>query len=715
MYKWLTAIIKFISDKHLQKHKLMQIDQRGAAAGVSGTTNNLLIDDMVQRDALMNRRNLFTFWIDVRKAFDSVSHSWLLEMLKLHRFPTKIISIVKKIITQWNIVLVIPMENGNVESGLIRLTNGELQGDTFCPNLYTLCNNPLSWKLRSLKGYMMSKPIKEKVTHSLFIDDLKGYSNSMRNGEIIMNTIKPLMADSGLEWNAKKSMACYMSGAKVVECDEMIMEDGTKIAFLKPGETYKFMGVHQSNETDMNSLEKKLITIVEQRSHIVWSSNLSDHNKVLACNVFVNSSLQYYFWSCKFRIDFLKEMDRCVRKVMNVCGAKHTNVMNESLYLPRNKGGRGLRSIENMYKEVKIKSAVKVKVDRDPRMEMVNKFHQIHLSTNSYSLYKEAKRYCCEEKELEMRCDTDIMSIRSNDEELKTDDEKFMDKLKVILARQYFTKQMNVILNSTWQGVIMKSRIEDEHIMSGCYSWLENWRGCPTTTVSEVMLLLYQTLSTKCFLKYRLNDNEMDTKCRLCHSGDESVKHLLSNCGELAKKIYVDRHNNALKCFFLRMLAKYGFCNKTPCWYSAEKVKPSQENESCSVFWDIPEYTGRDEEDETSLARPDGKVILKTEKKIFLIEMTVPWIENREIKYEHKTNKYKTVQTNLRLDYPGYEIDQVTLVMDVLGGHSKNLVDNITKIFGDKTEVRNIIRDMQKSVINSAAHLVRVFKLRTST
>ena len=69
----------------------------------------------------------------------------------------------------------------------------------------------------------------------------------------------------------------------------------------------------------------------------------------------------------------------------------------------------------------------------------------------------------------------------------------------------------------------------------------------------------------------------MDIKCRLCHSGDESVKHLLSNCGELLKKIYVDRHNNALKCFFLRMLAKYGFCSKTPCWYSAERVKPSQE------------------------------------------------------------------------------------------------------------------------------------------
>ena len=95
--------------------------------------------------------------------------------------------------------------------------------------------------------------------------------------------------------------------------------------------------------------------------------------------------------------------------------------------------------------------------------------------------------------------------------------------------------------------------------------------------------------------------------------------------------------------------------------------------------------------------------------------MTVPWISNREIKYEHKEKKYKTIQTNLRLDYPGYEIDQITLVMDVLGGHSKTLVENIEKIFNDKSEVRYIIRDMHKCVISSAAHLVRCFKLRTSS
>ena len=49
------------------------------------------------------------------------------------------------------------------------------------------------------------------------------------------------------------------------------------------------------------------------------------------------------------------------------------------------------------------------------------------------------------------------------------------------------------------------------------------------------MLLINQTLSTKCFFKYTLNDEQMDTKCRLCHTGEESVKHLMSNRWEFVR------------------------------------------------------------------------------------------------------------------------------------------------------------------------------------
>ena len=207
----------------------------------------------------------------------------------------------------------------------------------------------------------------------------------------------------------------------------------------------------------------------------------------------------------------------------------------------------------------------------------------------------------------------------------------------------------------------------------------------------------------------------MDTKCRLCLNGEESVKHIMSNCGELAKKVYIDRHYSAVKCFFLAMLVKCGFTSTSPFWYSADTIKPTYENKNYIINWNIPEYKGIDDEREDRVARPDGKIIMIAEKKIFLIEITIPWIENREIKFEFKKNKYMGIQSNLKLEYPAFHIDQITLVMDVLGGYSKHLEENITKIFNDRTEVRNIIRNMQKSVISSAAHLTRMFKIRTST
>ena len=83
----------------------MQVDQRGAVEKCSGTLNNLLIDDMILKDAHDNKKNLSCAWIDVRKAYDSLSHSWLKRILEVHRIPTKLKVVISSIISQWNTVL----------------------------------------------------------------------------------------------------------------------------------------------------------------------------------------------------------------------------------------------------------------------------------------------------------------------------------------------------------------------------------------------------------------------------------------------------------------------------------------------------------------------------------------------------------------------------------------------------------------------------------
>ena len=280
------------------------------------------------------------------------------------------------------------------------------------------------------------------------------------------------------------------------------------------------------------------------------------------------------------------------------------------------------------------------------------------------------------------------------------------NKLKV---NQELSKYTDV-LNSTWQGLNLKQRIEDENIITNYFQWLQNWQSCTTDVVQEFFLLFYQLLKTRCYMKFRTNEVIDDIKCRLCGTGQESVKHVISNCGVLAKSIYISRHDNALKCFVWPLLNMFGLIDKLPCWYANDKVKPHYSKDNVYFWWDVPEYTGRDDESEHP-PRPDGKLMY--ENKLFIIEMTVPWISNRKEKFEYKKEKYVNIQQNLKLEYPNYDVDQITLVMDVYGGYGQDLVDNISKVVRNRSTVTTIIKNMQKSIISSAANLSRTFKIRS--
>ena len=72
IYKWFTSCLLKPMNHHLDTYKLMEIEQRGAKVGCSGTMNNLIIDRMVTEDCHRGKRNLSMAWVDVAKAYDSI-------------------------------------------------------------------------------------------------------------------------------------------------------------------------------------------------------------------------------------------------------------------------------------------------------------------------------------------------------------------------------------------------------------------------------------------------------------------------------------------------------------------------------------------------------------------------------------------------------------------------------------------------------------------
>ena len=210
LYKWYTSCLLKPTDNHLNKYGLMQGDQRGAKEGCAGTVDNLLIDRMVCQDSQRGQRNVSMAWIDVRKAYDSVDHSWLLEMFSSHRFPLWLLRTIQKLTISWNTRISVRTKNGYETSEVIMFKRGLPQGDALCPRLFTLCINPISWMLSAMDGYRISKPIAKHITHLLYVDDLKIYAASEEKLKRLVKKVKSCMTDVGLEWNERKCPAAHI-------------------------------------------------------------------------------------------------------------------------------------------------------------------------------------------------------------------------------------------------------------------------------------------------------------------------------------------------------------------------------------------------------------------------------------------------------------------------------------------------------------------------
>ena len=68
---------------------------------------------------------------------------------------------------------------------------------------------------------------------------------------------------------------------------------------------------------------------------------------------------------------------------------------------------------------------------------------------------------------------------------------------------------------------------------------------------------------------------------------------------------------------------------------------------------------------------------------------------------------------NIKRVEEGFDVDQVTIVMDSLGGFSKSLRTNIGKVVQDQKIVDRIIKKMQKAVLCESSRIARCFKLST--
>ena len=102
MWKTLTGIIADKLYVHIEAQGVIGEEQLGCRRQRRGTKEHLMLDKTVMRDSKKRSTNLAMGWIDYQKAYDLLSHSWIIETMKLTGMASNAVSLVKRSMETWN-------------------------------------------------------------------------------------------------------------------------------------------------------------------------------------------------------------------------------------------------------------------------------------------------------------------------------------------------------------------------------------------------------------------------------------------------------------------------------------------------------------------------------------------------------------------------------------------------------------------------------------
>ena len=95
MWKLITGTIAENIYNFLAVNDKLPVEQKGCQKKSKGTKDQLLIDKMILCDCRKKHTYLGMAWIDYKKNYDMVPHSWILESLELMQVSDNIIKFVK--------------------------------------------------------------------------------------------------------------------------------------------------------------------------------------------------------------------------------------------------------------------------------------------------------------------------------------------------------------------------------------------------------------------------------------------------------------------------------------------------------------------------------------------------------------------------------------------------------------------------------------------
>ena len=327
----------------------------------------------------------------------------------------------------------------------------------------------------------------------------------------------------------------------------------------------------------------------------------------------------------------------------------------DRLHLPRNMGGRGLLSAWDSYKCTMVRLSHYLLGSTDKQTKKCAEFDQ----TTLFSISKKAKKFS----------DTVTPQIPSNiqDKPILRQAKIVADKFKEALHKDKLEK----FLSKPQHGVFFRQMKANDLNVKKSLSWLDK---CHLSPQSEGYICAMQELAifTKWHEVHILKKSTSD-KCRICGKEPETTTHLLAGCDVLAKKEYLDRHNQVARYIHHSVCKSFNFPTEKK-WHLHKPTEVVMD-QMVEIIWDMILATDR----QVGANRPDLVIRDKTNKKVYIIDVSCPSDVNVIAKENEKIAKYSGLRVELAKMWES-ECVVIPVIIGGLGCLSEKFTDYINQI-----------------------------------
>lgn len=652
IYKIITSLISNKINRHIEDNNLLTEEQKGCRRRTQGCKEQLIIDGIVTKESKDKQRNVAIAWLDYQKAFDSVPHSYLLEVLEIYKVDRKIISFLQLCMKSWRTKLIANLGQSQIQTDPIRIESGIFQGDSLSPTWFIMCLNPLSKLLASSNlGYKLKTQSNfQKLSHLLYVDDAKLYAENEQDLSKLLNIAKTFSDDIKMNFGYDKCAKVIYKKGKTVSSENI---DHMNIKQLSDTEKYKYLGLDQHLIRNTSELKKQTEEKLNKRVVKILKSHLTGKNKIKAINTWAIPVISYTFGILEWTQTDMNRLDRKIRTNMTRNRIHHTNASVIRLYIPRKAGGRGLLNLENLRKKQIInlrkyfreKDSVLLKT-----ISEIDKYSPLKMTNNEH---------------------TELIAT-------------FKDR-----KEEWLSKALH--------GRYPKS-LSSGHPTEST-SWLTTGELYGET---EGFMCAIQdgVINTKNYRKFILKEHLPDDLCRMCKKTPETIQHIISGCTLIAHTEYLKRHNLTAGILHQKITLKHKLSVETEVPYYQYTPHPVLENDSYKLYWDLPIRTDKT----VASNRPDIVLHDKLRKEAYFIDIAHPNDNNLEKTEREKITKYFELCQEYKTIYKLNKVIVIPVIISSTGIVSKNIFKYLSNIHLDD---KYIVRQMQKSLTLETCRIVR--------